>query len=220
MKEPNSVSWIIFTDWTICAEHKHITHIENNCNTQPPTLPWLQSAAGPGSGWPRLLSLLPSAIDGPCWHNQFVWTHAALNSNWALEALVGENYSGMMDSVPGHEGQGEAVQTDEQTDKKSVWHIQIQVSFFNRTPHKITRDGTSWINGFWIFLTSNFTGCKVYFNKGGKIQFGSLPICWSDFCLNSHILYLVWTRVAALPFIIRSDRIDGYIKLLSLYWVE
>lgn len=48
------------------------------------------------------------------WHNQFVWTHAALNSNGAMGALVAECYNGMMDSVPRQEGRGEAGQTDEQ----------------------------------------------------------------------------------------------------------
>lgn len=59
------------------------------------------------------------------WHNQFVWTHAALNSNVAMEALVAESYNGMMDSVPRQEGQGKAGQTDEQVDRQSVGHIQV-----------------------------------------------------------------------------------------------
>lgn len=62
------------------------------------------------------------------WRNQFVWAHAALNSNGAVEVLVAECFSGMMDSVPRQEGQCEAGQTDGQVDGQSVWHIQVSAT--------------------------------------------------------------------------------------------
>lgn len=43
-----------------------------------------------------------------------------MNSNWALETLVGENYSGMMDSVPGPEEEGEAGQRDQRADEEHI----------------------------------------------------------------------------------------------------
>lgn len=100
-----------------------------------------------------------------------MWTHAALNSNGAMEALVGENYCGMMDLVPGREGPGKAGQTDEQVDETSAWHIQIQVSFSNRAHHIIIQDETSEVNGSWTFLTSNFHTVQSRFSMRMRLLF-------------------------------------------------
>lgn len=72
----------------------------------------------------------PQQSMGPAehWRNQFVWAHAALNSNGAVEVLVAESFSGMMDSVPRQEGQGEAGQSNGQVDERSVWHIQVSAT--------------------------------------------------------------------------------------------
>ncbi len=80
-----------FADERIYAQHKHITYVENNCNNP------LFSAAD----FPFRVQQVPTQVDPCCcfcfppqsmglaehWHNQFVWIHAASNSNGAMEVL-------------------------------------------------------------------------------------------------------------------------------------
>lgn len=144
----NHISFCLKTQEVSCfadrisAQNKHITQIKKKKIVVSP-FPRLQISQAECS---RSVLRLTQAAAFASLSNQWallntgiislIGLHVVLNSNGAVEVLVMEHYSGMMDSVPRQEGRGKAGLTDGQVDEQNIGHIQICSTHNQQHPWK------------------------------------------------------------------------------------